>query len=579
MYCLNLLRTFAAQKPWVTCLNIAFTAVLPLNDVFLPHLYGQLVESIRNNSNFAGVFITILVTLAVVHGVALAADLHDTYVTPAFQAHVRSEVLKTVFRNHETSYHDLSTGKLLSVIIKSPNTVLTMFNRFKDYLLPYAFLFLSAAAYFCWFDWMLGLFIALAVGLIVALLVVAPHACSEASNAKATLYSRLQDEVDDLVRNMMSIYTSDRIDQEISRINDLDNEHVASCSKTMRCALFYKMLGFPLIIAVFAFFVLRCHALTRSGRLSVGIFVSLLMIMTSMMHNLMWVVDIIRDIVFDSGFLVTAERQITAKMRTGTGTGTGDNEDGGQEYLRHAPGAPTPHPDGVGLHRVTFAYGGSSESSESSSVLSIGPRSTPNRNDPPKGPVIDDLTLHFAPGERVVISGPIGAGKSTVGKLIDRLYTPSAGDLYIGGRWYSDMTPSEIRARIGYVPQQPVLFNRTVYENIGYGNGASEADIDALVNKLDVASEFTGLENGMRSRIGRNGSKLSGGQRQLVWCLRTLLTSPDVVVLDEPTASMDEATKETLERVLDALTADKIVIIVSHDEFVLERATRVINLV
>ena len=562
MYFLNLLGTFAAQNPWVTGINFALTAVMPLHDVLLPHLYGQLVESIRNNLNFMGVFIAIVATLTVVHGAALIADLHDTYVTPRFQAHVRSEVLKTVFNNHETSYHDISAGKLLSVIIKSPNTVLTMYNRFKDYLLPYAFLFLSAAAYFIWFDWLLGLVLTVAVGLIVALLVIAPTACAKASATKATLYARLQDEVDDLVRNLLSVYTSDRVDEEIDRMKNIDHEHVASCTKTMRCALFYKMLGFPLIIAVFAFFVLRCHALTRSGRLGVGVFVSLLMIMTSMMGNLMWVVDIIRDIVFDSGFLVTAERQITG--------GGNDDDDAVEGELtkimekaketetepdsRHAPGAPTPHPNGVGLHRVTFAYS------------------------PTGVPVLDELSLHFAPGERVVISGPIGAGKSTVGKLIDRLYKPRAGDLYIGGRWYSDMTTSEVRARIGYVPQQPVLFNRTVYENIGYGNEASHADIDAMVDRLGVASEFSGLEGGMKSRIGRNGSKLSGGQRQLVWCLRTLLMSPDVVVLDEPTASMDEATKETLERVLDALTADKIVIIVTHDEFVMERATRVVEL-
>ena len=560
MYFLNLLGTFAAANPWVTGINFAFTAVMPLNDVLLPHLYGQLVESIRNNANFMGVFVAILATLATVHGVALAADLHDTYVTPAFQAHVRSEVLKTVFKNHETSYHDLSAGKLLTVIIKSPNTVLTMFNRFKDYLLPYAFLFISAAAYFCWFDWMLGAFIAVAVGIIVALLVVAPSACATASADKATLYSRLQDEVDDIVRNLMSVYTSDRVDAEIDRMKDIDREHVQSCTRTMRCALFFKLLGFPLIIAVFAFFVLRCHALTRQGRLGVGVFVSLLMIMTSMMNNLMWVVDVIRDIVFDSGFLVTAERHIT-----GGGTDNGEGAPAPRDP-RHAPNEPTPHPDGVGLHRVTFAYASSPDDDAQKSVETDGRA------------VLDELSLHFAPGERVVISGPIGAGKSTVGKLIDMLYTPTAGDLYLNGRWYSDMTPSDVRARVGYVPQQPVLFNRTVYDNIGYGNGASEADIDAVVGKLGVASEFAGLPEGMRSRIGRNGSKLSGGQRQLVWCLRTLLTSPDVVVLDEPTASMDDATKHTLERVLDELTADKIVIIVTHDEFVLERATRVVHL-
>lgn len=544
MYFWTLLATFAKEHPWLFASNIAFMLFMPLNDVLLPHLFGRLVENIKSNTNFTGIFIAIIATLAAVQVGTLLSDWHDTFMTPVFQGHVRNAVMSTVFKRHETAYHELSIGQLLNIIIKSPNSVLTLFNRIKDYLLPYVLLFVSAAAYFWWYDWVLGLALVAAVTLIFAVLVVSPSACSSASTEKAALYSGLQDEVDDIMRNLLSVYTSDHVDVELERLKAIDVDHVASCKRTMRCALYFKLIGFPLILAIFAFFVLRCHALTRAGRLGVGAFVSLLLIVITMMHNLMWVVDIIRDIVFDSGFMITAEKQIL-----GT-DGAAPKVD-----VRHGAGDATPHPTGVGLHHVSFTYPGSA------------------------APVLSDVSVHFAPGERVVVAGPIGTGKSTLTKLVDMLYRPTEGDLYIGGRWYSDLTSSEVRARVGYVPQQPVLFNRSVYENIAYGNAkTSEEEIDRVVAKLGIAGEFSGLSEGMRTRIGKNGSKLSGGQRQLVWCLRTLIMSPEVIVLDEPTASMDEATKRTLEKVLDALTEDKTVIIVSHDEYMISRASRIVQL-
>lgn len=539
MYFLGVLGQFAAAHPWVMAANVVFLAALPMNDILLPHLYGRLVDAIKNRRTFMGVFATIVAVLVAVQGLSLLSDWHDTFMTPAFQGFVRTSILRTLFDHHQTAYSELSIGHLLTLLIKSPNTLLSLFNQVKDHLLPYVALFVSAIAYFSSFDWVLSVVIACVVALLIALLVISPRSCAGVSAEKASLYSRLQDEVDDLLRNLLSVYTTDRVEPEIERINGFDREHQLGCRRTMRCALMFKAVGFPIIIALLAFFMYRCHTLVARGRMGTGAFVSLLLIVLSMTSNLMWCVDVIRDIVFDYGFLVHAERQLAQS-----------------KLLPRAGGSatPPPHADGAGLSHVSFRYPG-----------------MPNDS-------LSDVTFHFKPGERVVVVGPIGAGKSTLTKLMAKLLLPTRGDLYLNGRWYADMTPSEVRRHVGYVPQQPVLFNRSVYENLRYGNDASDADIDALVADLDVAREFEALPEGMRTVIGKGGSKLSGGQRQLVWCLRTLLSAPEVVLMDEPTASMDDATKRTLERVLDKLTENKIVIIISHDEFMVRQATRVVHL-
>jgi ABC-type multidrug transport system fused ATPase/permease subunit len=148
--------------------------------------------------------------------------------------------------------------------------------------------------------------------------------------------------------------------------------------------------------------------------------------------------------------------------------------------------------------------------------------------------------------------------------------------MYFRGQSFRNIPLKDLRKKIGYVPQVPILFNRSVYENISYGNNISKDEIINILQEYNILKEFSNLEKGLDTPIGKNGSRLSGGQRQLVWCLRVLLNNPDVLILDEPTASIDFKTKEILNALLDKVMKDKIVIMVTHDDYLLQKADRVI---
>ena len=543
MFFLNVFGEFCWENPLIMGANLIFIAGMPINDIFLPYLFGRLVETIKNKRAFTLVFTMIIATLVLVMSMSVLSDWHDTFMSPKFQGFVRNRVMKSVFHQHQTQYHtELPIGSLLTLFVKAPNTILNLFNQIKDHILPYLALFTCAIAYFSSIDWLIGVVICGVVVLLFALIFISPQTCAKVSMNKSSLYNRMQDEVDDLLHNLPSVYTSDRIGEELHRFSAYDKHYQTSCQKTMNCVLLFKAIGFPLIIGLFAFFMHRCQGLVSRGSISVGTFVTMLLILTSLTSNLMWCVDVIREIVFDIGFVMNSEKQ----LRTHTEPVT--------VPVQAPSNRPPPPSSGFGLDHVSYTYPGMAK------------------------PSLSDLTLHFTQGERVVVVGAIGAGKSTMTKLMAKLLTATQGDLYINGRWYADLTPSEVRKLVGYVPQQPVLFNRSVYENLRYGNEATEADIDRLVDDIGVAQEFSSLTEGMRTVIGKGGSKLSGGQRQLVWCLRTMLSHPDVVIMDEPTASMDLATKRKLERILDVMTERKIVIIISHDEFMVQQASRVVRL-
>jgi ATP-binding cassette subfamily C protein LapB len=197
---------------------------------------------------------------------------------------------------------------------------------------------------------------------------------------------------------------------------------------------------------------------------------------------------------------------------------------------------------GIGLKNVTFKY--------------------PKSNNK----ILNNISLHINKGEKVVILGDIGCGKSTILKLLLRYYEQTDGTVYYDGKSYDKMSLTEIRSQIGYVPQVPVLFNRSIIENILYGNkNVKREQVEKLLEEIGLLQEFNKHKQGLDSKVGKNGSILSGGQRQLVWCLRVMLSNPEVLILDEPTSSIDEKSKKILRVLLERFMKEKTVIMVTHD--------------
>lgn len=194
--------------------------------------------------------------------------------------------------------------------------------------------------------------------------------------------------------------------------------------------------------------------------------------------------------------------------------------------------------------------------------------------------IFKDFNLDIEVGKTVCIVGSIGSGKTTLVKLILGKLKPTQGKIYLNGYDYDSMTQKTINEQYGYMGQMPVLFNRTIYENITYGqkNPAKPSEIWDLLKKFNLVKEFSELELGLKTVVGKNGSKLSGGQRQIVWFLRIYLKNPPIMILDEPTASLDTDKKTSMMKILDTIFKDKTVIIISHDDFVIKRVEKVIKL-
>ena len=181
--------------------------------------------------------------------------------------------------------------------------------------------------------------------------------------------------------------------------------------------------------------------------------------------------------------------------------------------------------------------------------------------------VLENIDIHIEKGEKVAFVGQIGSGKTTLIKLLLGFQILNMGKITIGDMDVNHISNTQLRENIFYIPQKPKLFNRTLYENITYGieKKPSKESILLLLDDLKLQDIRSVFESKMDRSVGVEGNELSGGQRQIVWLLRAFYRQAPVLVLDEPTAALDPATKILVMDVIKRINIGKTVIIVSHD--------------
>jgi ATP-binding cassette, subfamily B, bacterial len=192
------------------------------------------------------------------------------------------------------------------------------------------------------------------------------------------------------------------------------------------------------------------------------------------------------------------------------------------------------------------------------------------------GWVLHDVSLHIAPGERLALVGPTGAGKSTLAKLIARLYDPVRGRVAYAGVDVRDATLRSLRERICVVPQEGFLCNGTIRENVRIARqGATDAEVDDALRAIGAYGRFSELQDGLATEVRERGSRLSAGEKQLVSLARAALADPSVLVLDEATSSLDPGTELLVEAALERLMEGRTVVVIAHRLSTAERADRI----
>jgi ATP-binding cassette subfamily B protein len=213
-----------------------------------------------------------------------------------------------------------------------------------------------------------------------------------------------------------------------------------------------------------------------------------------------------------------------------------------REEVQDKPGAPALQVSGgeVRFDNVVFAY-------------------------EPERTVLKGISFVVPAGKTVAIVGPSGAGKSTISRILYRFYDIATGSVTIDGQDIRAVTQASLRAAIGIVPQDTVLFNDTIRYNIGYGRiGAAEADIKEAARLAQIDKFVTELPQGYDAMVGERGLKLSGGEKQRVAIARTILKNPPILLLDEATSALDTHTEREIQSALAAVSKNRTTLVIAH---------------
>jgi ABC-type multidrug transport system fused ATPase/permease subunit len=552
----DIFLAFTKENKGMTALGFASLLVVPVQDVLVPHLIGRLINSVKAPQRVGAARraagkvanpvlkpLTVLVAVILFLQVCYAlVDVLDARLYPAMMNFVRRHMFRCTMALHEGALAgELNNGELLSKFSKVPSTVTFWFESVKAFL-PHVLVLLSAAAYFSYVDRVLGLVIVATVAVTFVCMHLSVRMCTDVSSRRDHALNSVQEGIDDALRNLPSVFTNMKHGEEQARLEVAERRASELYVDTVSCAIRMRIFVVPAVVFMVAFVIFHGRKRVADGRMSAGHLVSIILVVLYMMNSLIRMSAHGKSIVYHWG-VINASNDVLAEC---SDIGERRRAGGGdaRQQRDQVPAALALPRSGFGA--VGARYG-----------------------------VFRRLTLHVEEGERVAIVGPIGSGKSTLLKLIVRLIEPEAGVMYLRGRPYSELSLEQVRGEFAYVPQTPLLWDRTVLENILYGNdGYGEDDVWRRAEELGLSDALQQVS--LHRQAGKAGSQLSGGQRQVVWLLRATLRPGRALLLDEPSASLDPQTSAVVARAVQR--SRRTCVIVTHDrEFAAAVATRVVQ--
>lgn len=513
---------------------------IPLENTAMPHYYGKIINVLKEGDFVSGkrFFLILLGIWIIIQIFNLASSYLNTYLMPRFQSYIRQYFFNKILDSYSQEYKELELGHIISKIIRSPSIIQNIFVEIRDFVFQNSFLVISNLIYLWSYHPMLAAVFLGSVVAIYCLSYVYFQSCNTNIKDTEEAFDTVHEQIQDTLSNLLSIYTCQKSPDEKKRVEEFNKTTAELQITTGNCNNKFRV--FYSIIYVFVFLALNYTAyyLYQQKSLNLQGLVSIFILNYSIFGSL-------------STFYVDAHSFMNVYTRVNHIT----------QFIDSLPVRPKsstrtiPNPEVINIEfrNVTF---------------------TPPNTDKP---VYNGLNFTIPHRQALAIMGSIGSGKSTAAKLLVRLQKHQSGQILINGVDVADLDLDDLRKHIIYVPQHPILFNRTLWENINYGlDGVTKDDVYKLLHETGLTDLEEVYREKMDKSVGKLGSNLSGGQRQVVWLLRCMLRPSSVIILDEPTSALDEKSRRNVENIIKWMSKSRTLIVITHDRELLQHMSRMI---
>ena len=544
-----ILDFFKQNILWVIITVVVLFITSPLEMIVLSSLFSDFTGAINklDYSSSINILWKIAGLYTLIDVIYMINSYYDKVSYPKLEKFIRFKLVDVIFKNIEVNYDDENISNIILKLLQIPNTAVTCTQSFIYWIITFAITVVSILAYILYINVEIGGIMIILFGLFCILYYYILMKVKNKSAEREKEEKVLMTHVDDVLSNSLSVIACKKIDDEKEY---LENKHIIYDEKNEE-QMWYASKGIYLfsfiitaILVAYVYIILRFY---QAKKITSQDTIKLVIIILFFIRYLKTTINRTVHIIVFYGKLAESEENIKNILNRTIGNGTKKN---------------IKVTGDIEFRNVSFEYNGQDPKI-------INATNATNEEGPPtnkeKQKSLDNVSFKIKPLDRVAIIGTNGSGKSTIIKLIMGYYNVSSGQVLHNGVNVLDINREYLRSKIAVINQKVVLFNRSIIDNICYGNNIPKEKVKQILKNLHVMRVFKNHPQGLETLAGLHGSALSGGQKQIIYLLRCYLSNKPIIIMDEPTAAVDSTHKKYIMKMIDEMAKKSTLIVVTHD--------------
>lgn len=526
------------NKIWVFITIITTLICNPIEMIVLSDLFSHFTTAV-NNLEYKN-SITILMKIAglsvFVDTVYMVGNYFDKMYYPMMEKFIRFELIDVIFKHIEVNYEKEDISNHIIKALKIPNTVTSFTGRFIYWVVTFVLTTIVILSYILYLDPLIG---GMTLLVFIVFFIAYYYILMDTKNTsehRENEEKQLMTNIDDVLSNSISIICTKKIKDEKEFLTNkhsiYDEAHETQLWSTSKGGYAMSIIV-TIILVVYVYVILRLY---KNHKIDSGNTIKVIIIMLFFIRYIK--TSSYRSILVIAEYGKLAENELTIrKLLVDKADATGHKTD-------------IPITGDIEFKNVSFRYGAAADTDISG-------------EDHPK--TLDNVSFKINPRDRVAIIGTNGSGKSTIIKLLSGFFKPTEGQILFDGEDSRNINREYLRSKLSIVSQKVVLFNRSVLDNICYATNTPKEEVVKILDRLKIMNVFKKLPQGLDTMAGARGEKLSGGQRQIIYLLRSYLSNKPITIMDEPTAAVDAFHKKYVIQMMDEMAKKTTMIVVTHD--------------
>ncbi len=551
MYALQLYFDFIKENIYLFILFIVSILLsYPLEAIILPQIYSRFFTAIKKDANkkmFIKYFIYIIIVLTIIYLSYILMGYVEIKFLPKMNEFIINFIYKNILLKNKNNYTEIEFGKLISRTNLLPTILRDFNNLLFIWIFPRFITIFVIISYFFYINYKLG-----CVALLFLIILFSYNwsnydKCINTSSVRYKYFEKKSEEIHDKLSNIFSIYSAGNVDKELDIFYKNTGAYIDKFEDNLKCINYNKFVNIILLLLSFIVLNFMVIYFYYKKEISLTLLIATLLTITYYIPCFYTITSTFRELIHSLGvfreidpfikdiYLYDKENKKNKKYEEKNGI----NND---KIIKYG---------NIEIKNLVFSYDGINN-------------------------VIKNLSLNIKAGDKIAITGNSGNGKSTLIKLLMGYYKVDNNMIYIDNIDINEYELNNLRTQISYVNQNTKLFNTTIIENIKYGTHMTDKDVIEIINDIGINDLYSNLEHGYNSKVGVGGDKLSGGQRQMVHILRCFGKKNKIIILDEPTSSMDVYTKSLIMKAIKKLSNNCTLIIITHDKELLQLVEKVV---